>query len=142
MPGEEVNAERWQAHREVHAGEKELAQQYRDSHADQHSSIARNLAEYKTTVNEWRQSISELRATFFPIAAHEAFEREVRAAIEALNTRVNSEREERRDQQALRTGERAGIVDTLGSGRNLLLLIVSVLVGIGVVVDIVTRLHP
>jgi anti-sigma factor RsiW len=81
----ELAAERWHAHRELHNGERELSEQRWESHAQQHESIARNLAEYKAQSNEWRGSLSDLRATFA-----------TRVEMEALEDRVASEREERR----------------------------------------------
>jgi hypothetical protein len=145
----ELSRERWAAHRDMHAGERELEDQKWKGHDEQHASIARNLAEYKTNANEWRTSLSDLRSTFTTRAESAArdthidsIEASLDRRFEDLRVLIAAEREERRDQQNLRAGERSGVFDTLGSGRNVLLLFVSLLVGIGVVVDIITRLHP
>ena len=90
----ELAKERWHAHRELHSGEKELDNSKWEAHREQHASIARNLAEYKAQSNEWRGSLSDLRASFA-----------TKTEIEALETALRNEREERRDQQNLRVGE-------------------------------------
>ncbi len=100
----ELARERWQAHREQHESEKELAEAHWEAHRQQHDSIARNLAEYKAQSNEWRGSLSDLRATFASQATLDSIEAQMRAGMESLNTRIDTEREERRDQQNLRTG--------------------------------------
>lgn len=81
----EIALERWAAHREKHAAENQLHEEKWESHAQQHDSIARNLAEYKAQSNEWRGSLSDLRATFA-----------TRVEMEALDDRIAAEREERR----------------------------------------------
>lgn len=110
MPSEDAEAhaalarERWEAHAEKHKGEKELGDQKWEAHIQQHLSIARNLQEYKAQSNEWRGSLSDLRATFASLAALESLESRVEAMREELRSQVATEREERREQQNLRTG--------------------------------------
>jgi len=81
VPGldDDIGRQRWVAHRELHAGEKELDLQKWEAHREQHSSIARNLTEYKSQSNEWRGSLSDLRGTFA-----------TKAELEALNIRLDS----------------------------------------------------
>jgi len=106
---EEMARERWAGHREQHASEKELSAQRWTAHDDQHETIARNLAEYKAQSNEWRGSLSDLRATFAPISRIEGVEADVDRRYNELRTALQAEREERRDQQNLRVGARQGI---------------------------------
>lgn len=100
----ELSRERWIAHAEKHVGEKELADQYRQSHADQHASIARNLTEYKAQSNEWRGSLSDLRQNFASRAEVEVLESRLGEFREELRTLIATEREERREHQNIRSG--------------------------------------
>ena len=100
----ELSVERWKAHREAHDGEKELEGQKWEAHSEQHASIARNLAEYKAQSNEWRGSLSDLRATFASRLEVEGLEGRLSAFREELRAMIATEREERREQQNLRSG--------------------------------------
>jgi len=100
----ELAKERWDAHHEKHRGEKELAEQKWDSHAAFHESIARSLVEYKVQSNEWRGSLSDLRATFASRAEHDSLDARVTQFREELRALIANEREERREQQNLHTG--------------------------------------
>jgi len=93
--------ERWKAHADKHADEKELDSAYREAHAQLHSSVARNLDEYKTASNEWRAALADMRSSFA-----------TKGEVEALGSRIANEREERRDVQNLRTGARQGLSQT------------------------------
>lgn len=122
--------ERWSGHREKHDAEKELSQQKWDSHTEQHASIARNLTEYKAQSNEWRGSLADLRATFVSNTevkslmgqaegTHEgllnkidALDSQIERRFTELSKRIDTEREERRDQQNLRVGQQEGISRT------------------------------
>lgn len=101
--------ERAEAHAEKHASEKELSESKWAAHREQHDSIARNLAEYKTQSNEWRGSLSDLRLTFANKADVEALEGRLNAIREELRQAIITEREERRDQQNLRQGQERGV---------------------------------
>ena len=96
--------ERWEAHLQKHVGEKELTDQKWEAHREQHSSIARNLTEYKAQSNEWRGSLSDLRANFASRAEVEVLETRISEFREELRAQIATEREERREQQNLRTG--------------------------------------
>ena len=100
----ELARERWDAHNEKHRSEHDLAEQKWKGHADQHDSIAKSLVEYKAQSNEWRGSLSDLRATFVSRAEHDALDVRVNQFREELRAAVATEREERREQQNLRTG--------------------------------------
>ena len=100
----ELARERWDAHHEKHRGEKELSEQKWESHAEFHESIARSLVEYKAQSNEWRGSLSDLRATFASRAEHDSLESRVNQFRDELRAQIATEREERREQQNLRTG--------------------------------------
>jgi hypothetical protein len=99
-----MSRERWDAHAEKHDGEHQLADERWRSHTEQHETIARNLVDYKVQSNEWRGSLADLRATFAPISQLDALEAHVDARLTELRNAIATEREERRDQQSLRTG--------------------------------------
>jgi hypothetical protein len=132
----ELARERWEAHGEKHLGEKELADQKWEAHGAEHNSIAHNLTEYKAQSNEWRGSLSDLRSTYTPLASHEAFEKEMRTALEGVNRRIDTEREERRDQQTLRTGQQEGISRTTAIAVSVLGVIGTILGGLAVLLNI------
>ena len=100
----ELSRERWTAHKDLHAAEKELGAQKWQAHVEQHASIARNLAEYKAQSNEWRGSLADLRSTFASVSSVEGLESQMRSTLAEVNRRIDTEREERRDQQNLRVG--------------------------------------
>ena len=106
---EEIARERWAGHREQHAAERELSAQRWTAHDDQHDAIARNLGEYKAQSNEWRGTVSDLRATFAPLSRIESLESDMDRRYNELRTALQAEREERRDQQNLRVGAQRGI---------------------------------
>ena len=132
----ELAKERWTAHRELHAGEKELAAQKWEGHEDQHESIARNLSEYKSQSNEWRGSLSDLRATFATAARVDGLEASMEHRLDELRASIATEREERRDQQNLRTGQEEGISRTTAIILALIAAVGAVLGGIAVVVNL------
>jgi chromosome segregation ATPase len=132
----ELARERWEAHVAKHAGEKELADQKWEAHGSEHASIAHNLTEYKAQSNEWRGSLSDLRSTYTPLASHEAFEKEMRTALEGVNRRIDTEREERRDQQTLRAGQQEGISRTAAIAVTAIGLIGTLLGGLAVLLNI------
>lgn len=105
--------ERWDAHDNRHGSEKDLSAERWKAHDDKHDAIAHNLAEYKVQSNEWRASLSDLRATFAPVSRIEAVEKQVDGVREELRTMIATEREERRDQQNLRQGSRQGMSQTV-----------------------------
>ena len=90
-------------------------------------SIAHNLAEYKAQSNEWRGTLSDMRSGFVTKdevksllgqaegthgsigAKIEALDGQVERRFDELTKRIDTEREERRDQQNLRTGKEEGI---------------------------------
>ncbi|HYI66364.1 MAG TPA: hypothetical protein VEW95_05535 [Candidatus Limnocylindrales bacterium] len=93
---EELARERWDAHAEKHAGEKEREAAKWESHDDQHESIARNLREYKEQSNEWRGSLSDLRATFAPLVRVDAIDADVDRLRDEMRGLIATERDERR----------------------------------------------
>jgi gamma-glutamyl:cysteine ligase YbdK (ATP-grasp superfamily) len=129
---EELDDERWDSHKEKHDNERELAQQRWIAHGNEHAAIAKSLAEYKVQSNEWRGSLTDLRGTFVTKdeqssamsqgeSVHsametkmEAIEKDLQRRYDELRGMIQSEREERRDQQNLRTGEREGISRSTG----------------------------
>jgi hypothetical protein len=108
----ELSRERWVAHKELHGSEKQLGDQKWDAHAEQHASIAHNLTEYKAQSNEWRGALSDLRSNFLSRIEYDAAHKSLEATVESLEKALANEREERRDQQNLRTGQEEGISRT------------------------------
>jgi hypothetical protein len=96
-------------HNEKHELENKLADEKWRGHEQHHESIARSLTEYKEQSNEWRGSLADLRQTFAPIARVDSIEKDIQRRYEELDTRISQEREERRENQNLRTGTQRGI---------------------------------
>lgn len=139
----ELAKERWEAHAEKHLAEKELAEQYRQSHAEQHTSIARNLTEYKAQSNEWRASLSDMRSSFVTnaeikslLGQAESTHIAIGTKVEALDKRLDAEREERRDQYTLRAGQEQGISRTTAVMVVAVGLIGTLLGGLAVLLNI------
>lgn len=113
---EELNQERRDSHDERHQLEHQIRDERWTAHQREHESMAHNLSEYKAQANEWRQSLIDLRSTFVSkgeleglVAKSEGTHDSLDSKIEALDKRLDTEREERRDQQNLRTGLSRGI---------------------------------
>lgn len=104
-----TEANNWDALDERVDGDERLNEERWASHRREHESIARNLGEYKSTSNEWRGSLADLRATFASTASVESLETQLRNGLTELRTLIATEREERREQQAARIGRTAGL---------------------------------
>lgn len=153
----ELARERWQAHREKHDGEKELSEQKWKAHVEQHASIARNLAEYKIQSNEWRASLSDMRTTFVSnteaksllgqaegthvglLTKIESVDADLQHRFDELTKRLDTEREERRDQYNLRIGVQKGMSQTTAILVGVIGVVGSLLAILVVVLNLATK---
>ncbi len=66
-------------------------------HKATHRDLARNLSEYKTESNEWRSTVSDLRATFLTKnefdAEHRALKSDMGGEIKGIESTVSADRD-------------------------------------------------
>jgi len=118
------------AHSDAHKAHEALHSTAAQAHEAQHESIAKNLTEYKAQSNEWRGSLADLRATFAQAATVDQLEKSMRDSFDAVNKRIDGEREERREQQNLRAGQQRGVSQSTA-------IIVGAVGFVGIVLSIV-----
>jgi chromosome segregation ATPase len=127
-------------------GAERLGEERWQGHKEQHADLAASLREYKAEANEWRRTVSDLRADFLLktefLSEHKALESLLRGDITGLRSEHTSL------DGRLDTVERAiqSINDrevttrsVLSSGRNLVILAFTI---IGGLIGVALYLHP
>ncbi len=72
------------------SGLQELANERWNGHKTQHDDLARNLREYKAENNEWRGTVTDLRADFLQKTESIAETRRLESLITGLDSRLDS----------------------------------------------------
>ena len=108
--------ERWEAHDELRKAFDKLADERWSGHRREHDAerdarkVALEAMEKRLDgMNEFRDQLRDQAANFVRIEVLGSLEKQMREAIAALDKRLDTEREERRDQQTLKTGQEQGM---------------------------------
>ncbi len=108
------------------------------AHGDAHGELARCLSDYKKESNEWRGTVSDLRAAFVLKteygAKHEGLRVEIAAELKSIETRLGTVE----TWQLARDSRERGVTSTLTAQRAILLVVGSI---IGTVVALGTLVN-
>lgn len=108
------------------------------AHDRTHTELARNLTDYKRDSNEWRSSLSDLRATFQSKSEFEAKHDALGASLAAEVKPIESRLATVETWQLARDARERGVTSTLTAQRAVLLVVGSVIGTILAVGSLVT----
>lgn len=109
------------------AGQKALELEHWTSHDHVHIELARSLSEYKRESNEWRATISDLRAAFVLKTEYGAKHDGLRAELFAEVKPIESKLETVSAWQLARDSRERGVTSTLTAQRTILIVVGSIL---------------
>lgn len=109
------------------AGQKALELEHWTSHDRVHIELARSLSEYKRESNEWRATISDLRAAFVLKteyqAKHDGLRAELFAEVKPTEARIANVE----TWQLARDARERGVTSTLTAQRAIFLIVGSII---------------